>query len=498
MNNIFYTNLKNQVIRYIVFAFVSLFFITDINAEIRGPEGFADIVESLTPAVVNISTSQKMRKLPRQQLPFGDGSPFEDFNQFFERFMMPRGMLDEDGNQKRLVSLGSGFIIDPAGYVVTNYHVVAEADEITVKLTNNKELEAKIIGFDKTTDIALLKIDYKKPLPFVKFGDSDKSRVGDWIIAIGNPFALGSTVTSGIISANGRDIISESLVDNFIQTDAAINTGNSGGPMFNMRGEVIGVNTAILSTPNSGGNIGIGFATPSSIVAPIIDQLKKGGKVKRALLGIVLQPVSDDIAESIGAKSSEGAIVVDVAKNSAAARAGIEVGDVILDFNGHDIKTVKTLARVVGASPIDEKLPIEILRNGKKITLYVTFKDEDGIKETLKNKLQNITDDILSQNTKEVMGAYISKLNSEIREKYGIKKSVDGLIILKFKRNSIWHMRGLKIGDVLISANQQELSSLDQLEKIIKSTRQANKKTVLLLVYRGGIQLFIPLPVSEK
>ena len=466
---------------------LSLFCMSNVSAETHTPQGFANIVEPLMPAVVNISTSQKIRRFHRPQAPFGEGSPFEDFNQFFERFMTPRGMFDDGENQKRLVSLGSGFIVDPEGYVVTNYHVIAEADEITVKLSNNQ------------TDIALLKVDHKKPLPFVKFGNSEESRVGDWIIAIGNPFALGSTVTSGIVSANGRDILSESLVDNFIQTDAAINTGNSGGPMFNMKGEVIGVNTAILSTPNSGGNIGIGFATPSSIVGPIIEKLKKGGKIKRALLGIILQPVTDDIAESIGANSNAGAIVVDVAKNSAASRAGIEVGDVILDFNGQDIKTIKTLARVVGSSPIGQKLPIDILRHGKKTTLYVVFTDDDGADQSnIKATLKNLTDDMLSQNTKEIMGGYLARLNSELRDKYNVKKAIDGIVLLKFKRNSIWHVRGLKVGDVVISANQQEMTSPEHLEKIIKTARKDNKKTVLLLVYRNGIQLFVPLPVNNK
>lgn len=482
---------------YVAVFVLSLFCISNLSAEAHTPQGFADIVEPLMPAVVNISTSQKVRRFNRHHNPFGDGSPFEDFNQFFERFMGPRGMFDEGENQKKLASLGSGFIIDPEGYIVTNYHVIAEADEITIKLSNNKELTAKVKGFDKQTDIALLKVDYKKPLPFVKFGNSEESRVGDWIIAIGNPFALGITVTSGIISANGRDILSESLVDNFIQTDAAINTGNSGGPMFNMKGEVIGINTAILSTPNSGGNIGIGFATPSSIVGPIIEQLKTGGKVRRALLGIILQPVTDDIAESIGASSNDGAIVVDVAKNSAAARAGIEVGDVILDFNGHDIKTVKTLARVVGSSPIGQKLPIEILRHGKKTTLYVVFKDNDGAdRNGVKTTLKNLTDSMITQSTKEIMGGYLSKLNSELRDKYNIKKSIDGVMLLKFKRDSVWHLRGLKVGDVLMSANQQEVKSPEDLEKVIKNARKSNKKTVLLLVYRNGIQLFVPLPVK--
>jgi serine protease Do len=485
----------NKILNRMIGTVVLLLCMTGVNAEIKVPQGFADMVEPLTPAVVNVSISQKVRKSPRNQ---ADGTTLEDFNQFFERFMGPRPMLDEDDSPKKLVSLGSGFIVDPDGFIVTNYHVIAEADEVTVKLTNNQDLKAKVVGFDKKTDIALLKVDYKKPLPFVKFGDSDKSRVGDWIIAIGNPFGLGSTVTSGIISANGRDIVAETLVDNFIQTDAAINTGNSGGPMFNMNGEVIGINTAILSTPNSGGNIGIGFATPSSIVGPIIDQLKKGGKVKRAILGIVMQSITDDMAESIGTKSTEGAIVVDVIKNSAASRAGIEVGDVILEFNSHNIKTIKTLARVVGGSQIGEKIPVSILRHGKKSTVYVVFKEDDGEGDNLKSTLKDLTNNTVSKDAKEIMGGYLSKLNSELREKYNIKKSVDGIILLKFQRESIWHMRGLKVGDIVISANQQDVLSPEVLDKIIKSARKANKKTVLLLVYRAGTQLFIPLPITNK
>lgn len=464
-------------------------------------EGFANIVEPLMPAVVNIATTQKARRMPYNRL-FPDGSPFEDFNQFFERFMGPNLGTENDNfseNHKKLVSLGSGFIIDESGYIVTNYHVIADADEIAVKLSNGKELIAKVIGMDKKTDIALLKVKHNKPLPFVKFGDSEKSRVGDWVIAIGNPFGLGSTVTAGIISANGRDIASEGIVDNFIQTDAAINRGNSGGPMFNAKGEVIGVNTIILSP--SGVNIGIGFATPSSIAQLVIEQLKATGKVKRGMLGIKMQPVTDDISESLGLDSANGVLVVEVTKKSSAEKAGLEIGDVIIEFNNTAVKTPRQFVKVVSTSPINEKIPMVIVRNSKKKTLTVSLTEdkssEIAISEQDKESDHERSKKYSQFSAKEIKGAYLAKLTPVLRDKFNIDKSVNGIIVLSYKRRSSWHRKGFRPGDVIVSANQTELSSVAQLEEIIKSSKAAKRKSILLLVVNAnGMKMFVSLPID--
>jgi serine protease Do len=473
----------------------ALFTLPFNNALCNTTEGFADLVAPLMPAVVNISTTQKTKRMSHNRT-FPDGFSLEDFNQLFEKFMGP--MDNEPMDHKKLVSLGSGFIIDSSGHIVTNYHVIAEADEISVKLSGGKELIAKVIGTDKKTDTALLKVKHNKSLPFVKFGDSDLSRVGDWILAIGNPFGLGSTVTSGIVSANGREIQSEGIVDNFIQTDAAINRGNSGGPMFNTKGEVIGINTIILSP--SGGNIGIGFATPSSIVEPIIEQLKKTGKVKRGMLGVRMQPITDDVAESLGLDSTNGALVVDVTKKSAATKAGLEVGDIIIEFNKQPIKTIKQLVKIVSTSPLDQKLPIVVMRNGKKKTLTATLIEDQEIDldEPAQDKdFEKEREKKYSQfSAKEVKGAYVAKLTPTLREKFNIDRSINGLVVLSYKRRSVWHIKGFKPGDVLVSVNQVDLTSIEQLESAFKSAKSSKKKVILLLQSRGDTQVFTSLPVE--
>jgi serine protease Do len=459
------------------------------------PPGFADLVEPLIYAVVNISTVQKPSKNTGEgrPMPFPEGSPFEEFNQFFERFGQPM-LPDEEDEDRKAVSLGSGFVIDSSGYIVTNHHVIAEADEINVKFSDGKQLKAKIVGFDAKTDLSLLKVETDKPLPFVQFGDSDKSRVGDWIIAIGNPFGLGGTVTAGIISASGRDINTVGIVDNYIQTDAAINRGNSGGPMFNMQGEVIGINTAIYSP--SGVNIGIGFATPSSTAKLVIEQLKKTGKVIRGLLGVKIQSITEDIAESLGIGVDQGALVVEVGKDSPAEKAGIEVGDVITAFGNQQVTSLKKLPRIVAESPIGKETEVTILRNGNKKILKATLiesKDEQPEEESAEPGAE-----LKQYGAKEVMGGTLAALNDDLKKKFGIAKDANGLIILKVNRKTQWSLRGLKIGDVVVSANQINLKSVEQLNDIINKARSSGKKTILLLINRQGQSIFIPFSVKEK
>ncbi len=327
-------------------------------AAARGPDSISDVAEAVIDAVVNISTKQTvdMGNNAAPQLP--PGSPFEEF---FDEFFKNRH--GQGQSPRRVNSLGSGFIIDPAGFVVTNNHVIADADEVNVILNDGTTLKAEIVGRDTKTDLALLKVRPDRPLKAVKFGDSDKLRLGEWVIAIGNPFSLGGTVTAGIVSARNRDINSGPY-DNYIQTDAAINRGNSGGPLFNLNGEVIGVNTAIISP--SGGSIGIGFAVPSKTVVPVIDQLREFKEVRRGWLGVRIQQVTDEIADSLSIKPPHGALIAGIDDKGPAKPAGIEPGDVIVKFDGHDIKEMRDLPKIVAETPVGKDVEVTIIRKGKE------------------------------------------------------------------------------------------------------------------------------------
>ncbi|MCH9753983.1 MAG: Do family serine endopeptidase [Alphaproteobacteria bacterium] len=494
--------LKSFFSHIIIIGFLCASIVTPVasSKSYTPPEGFADLVEPLMPAVVNVFMTHKPKRSAKNT-PFPEGSPFNEFQQFFEKFMAPPMEPNpETFESKRLIPLGSGFIIDKTGYIVTNYHVVAEAsNKVAVKLMDGTELKAKVIGHDKKTDLALIKVNYNKPLPYVEFGDSEKSRVGDWVIAIGNPFGIGITVTSGIISANGRDIASDGIVDNFIQTDAAINRGNSGGPMFNMEGKVIGVNTAILSTV-AGGNIGIGFATPASLAQDIIQQLKKSGKVRRGKLGIRMQAITNDIAESMSLDNKHGVLVVEVIDGSAADKAGLKVGDVIVAFDHNKVKTLKELARIIGGATIGKPLPFQIIRKGKKVSLEATLtEDQESIVEhSIQDSDQELPKEKYSEfSPQEILGAQFATLTPELRNKFGVPLTTDGVIILNMTRKSVWYARGLKPGDVVISANQSKIDSATQLNRIIKSAKFARKKSILLLVSRKEYQFFAPIPLHN-
>jgi serine protease Do len=385
-------------------------------AAARGPDGFADLAEKLLPAVVNISSTQVSHERAQRgpEIPqFPPGSPFEEFFRDFLDRNRP------DAPPRRVTSLGSGFVIDPSGYVVTNNHVIEDADEITVILQDNTNLKAKLVGKDTKTDVALLKVETDKPLPAVKWGNSDKARVGDWIIAIGNPFGLGGTVTAGIISARARDINSGPY-DDYLQTDASINRGNSGGPMFNLDGEVIGINTAIFSP--SGGSIGIGFAIPSSLAHNVVDQLRQFGVTKRGWLGVRIQTVTDDIAENLGLPKAKGALVAGVTEGGPAEKGGIQPGDVITAFDGKDVPDMKRLPRIVAETPIDKEATVDVWRKGKSTRLKV--KVGELKEEEADDKSGTPAPEAQPRETATVLGLTLSALTDQLRERYKIDPGV--------------------------------------------------------------------------
>src|SRR6201994_4501313 len=390
-------------------------------AQARGPDGIADVAEKVIDAVVNISTSQtveaKNTPSPNERgaapkLP--PGSPFEEF--FDDFFKNGRGGPGGGGDMAphKTTSLGSGFIIDASGIVVTNNHVIADADEITVIMNDGSKFKADLVGVDKKTDLAVLKFTPNKPLTVVKFGDSDKLRLGEWVIAIGNPFSLGGTVTAGIVSARNRDI-SQGPYDNYIQTDAAINRGNSGGPLFNLDGEVIGVNTLIISP--TGGSIGIGFAVPSKTVAGVVDQLRQFGELRRGGLGVRIQQVTDEIAESLSIKPARGALVAGVDDKGPAKPAGIEPGDVVVKFDGKDIKEPKDLSRVVADTAVGKEVDIVIIRKGDEQTKHVTLgRLDDGDKAVqVANKTQEPAE---KPATQKGLGLDLATLSKDLRSRY--------------------------------------------------------------------------------
>jgi serine protease Do len=430
-------------------------------------------------AVVNISTSQTIDSKvgPMPQLP--PGSPFEEF--FDEFFKNRRGQGDNPNREhtpRRVNSLGSGFIIDASGIVVTNNHVISDADEINVILNDGTKLKAEIVGRDQKTDIALLRVKPDKPLKAVKFGDSEKLRLGEWVIAIGNPFSLGGTVTAGIVSARNRDINSGPY-DNYIQTDAAINRGNSGGPLFNLNGEVIGVNTAIISP--SGGSIGIGFAVPSKTAMPVIEQLRQFGETRRGWLGVRIQQVTDEIADSLGMKQARGALVAGVDDKGPAKPAGIEPGDVIVKFDGHDIKEMRDLPRVVADTPIGKDVQVTVIRKGKEDTKTVKLgRLEDGEKKAALAKNEGTPEE--KSVVKKTLGLDLSNLTDDLRKRYKIKDSVKGVVITAVEDGSAAADKRLAPGDVVVEVGQEPVSSAADVQKKIDQLKKDGRKSALLLV----------------
>ncbi len=447
------------------------------------PDSFADLAEKLLPSVVNISTTQIAKKRERgPEIPqFPPGSPFEEFfKDFFDRNR-------PDGPPRKSTSLGSGFIIDASGYIVTNHHVIEDADEVTVILHDDTNLKARIIGRDPKTDLALLKVEPKKPLTAVRLGDSDKVRVGDWILAIGNPFGLGGTVTAGIISALKRDINSGPY-DSYLQTDASINRGNSGGPMFNLNGDVIGVNTAIYSP--SGGSIGIGFAIPATQARLVIDQLRQFGKTKRGWLGVRIQTVTDQIAESLEMGKARGALVAGVTEKGPAESAGVKSGDVIVSFDGKAIVEMRDLPRFVAETPIDKQVAIRVLRNGKPMDLRVKVGE---LPEDVKERKASGVED---KSSLEMLGLTLTPLNDALMETYKLDSRAKGVLVTDVKEGSAGKKAGLQPGDLILEVAPDTVATPEEFKDKVAKARQAKRKTVLLLTERKKVRQFIVLPVS--
>ena len=448
----------------------------------RGPDNIADVAEAVIEAVVNISTSQKVEArgaTPMPQLP--PGSPFEEF---FDEFFKNRRGPQQGENQnrerapRRVNSLGSGFVIDPSGIVVTNNHVISEADEINVIFTDGSKLRAELIGKDQKTDLALLKVKSDKPLKAVKFGDSDKLRLGEWVVAIGNPFSLGGSVTAGIVSARNRDINSGPY-DNYIQTDAAINRGNSGGPLFNLEGEVIGVNTAIISP--SGGSIGIGFAVPAKTVVAVIDQLQQFGETRRGWLGVRIQQMTDDLAESLGVKPARGALIAGVDDKGPAKPGGIEPGDVIVKFDGRDIKEMRDLPRIVADTPVGKDVEVVIVRKGKEETKTVRLgRLEDGEKAIQAAAKPGAPEE--PSVVKKTLGLDLSDLTADLRTRYKVKEAVKGVVITGVEQGSNAAEKRLVPGDVIVEVAQEQVASATDVQRRIEQLQKEGKKSALLLV----------------
>ncbi|WP_061027497.1 Do family serine endopeptidase [Bradyrhizobium sp. CCH5-F6] len=468
-------------------------------AHARGPDGIADVAEKVIDAVVNISTSQTVEAKggggnTMPQLP--PGSPFEEFfDDFFKNRRGPGGGSKggENNQPRKTNSLGSGFIIDTAGVVVTNNHVIADADEIHVILNDGTKIKAELVGVDKKTDLAVLKFKPTKPLVAVKFGDSDKLRLGDWVVAIGNPFSLGGTVTAGIVSAKNRDI-SSGPYDSYIQTDASINRGNSGGPLFNLDGDVIGVNTLIISP--SGGSIGIGFAVPSKTVVGVVDQLRQFGELRRGWLGVRIQSVTDEIAESLNIKPARGALVAGVDDKGPAKPAGIEPGDVVVKFDGKDVKDPKDLSRVVADTAVGKEVDVIVIRKGQEQTKKVTLgrlQDPDKVQAAVK------TDEPAPEKpaTQKALGLDLATLSKDLRTRYKIKDSVKGVVVTNVDANSDAAEKRLSAGDVIVEVAQEAVSSGADIQKRVDQLKKDGKKSVLLLVSNGEGELrFVALSVQ--
>ncbi len=457
------------------------------------PPSLAPLADRLSDSVVNISTTQAQKGpqgVPLPKVP--KGSPFEEF---FDDFFQKRG--GKSPPERKVSSLGSGFVIDAEGLIATNNHVIEGADEIIINFHDGTKLKVdKVIGRDTKTDIALLKVNPKKPLKAVPLGSSAKMLVGDWVMAIGNPFGLGGSVSLGIISAKQRDINSGPY-DDYLQTDAAINKGNSGGPLFNMDGEVIGINTAIISP--TGGSIGIGFSVPSDTVISVVDQLKQYGEIRRGWLGVKIQTVTEEIAETLGIAENTGALVAGVSPEGPAAVAGIVGGDVILKFDGKDVSTMRGLPKIVAQTQIGKSVDVEFLRNGQKKTLKVAVGRliEDDDKPTPVTATGPKPGAGKGASVASMLGLKLSVLTDELRAKFGLDAKIKGVVVIEIDPASPAAQKSIRIGDVVVEAAQEPVASPDDVARSIDKVKKANRKAVLLRVEdsKGDLR-FVAVPIS--
>ena len=464
---------------------------------VTAPQGFADLVSPLLPAVVNVSTRTLAKSKPygRGELPLDPNlpsGPLEDMLRDFFEQQIP--------SQRDASSLGSGFIISPEGLVVTNYHVIEGADEITVILNDNTRLRATVVGRDYRTDIAVLKVESKVKLPFVTWGDSDKLRTGDWILAIGNPFGLGGTVTAGIVSTIKRDISAQNLggsgadyVPGYIQTDASINVGNSGGPMFNMQGQVVGINRAIFSP--TGGSVGIGFAIPSAVAKKVVEQIQQYGRTKRGWLGVRIQAVTEDIAEGLGFKAVEGALVGSVIPNGPAAKAKLLPGDIILKVGDVPVKDSRTVPQLVGDMVVGSSVPLTVWRKGKTFVQNVVVgefeeAEDAGIIESPEKKSPS--------KDQSVLGISFRALTSEVRRQTGITEDVTGILVTDVDPKSNAALKGIQPGDVIVEVSQEDVSKPEDFLVLIEKAKKAGRKSVLLLINREDEMRYVSIKIREE
>ncbi|MCA3666087.1 MAG: DegQ family serine endoprotease [Methylobacterium sp.] len=461
----------------------------------RAPDGFADLAERVMDSVVNIKASQRVaqRNVPAPQVP--PGSPFEDlFNDFFNR-QGPRAPQQGPQPNQRSQSLGSGFVIDSSGIVVTNNHVIAEATDVFVVFNDGSELKAEVLGKDPKTDIAVLRVKSDKPLKAVKFGDSDKARVGDWVMAIGNPFGFGGSVSAGIVSAKQRNIRSGPY-DSFIQTDAAINKGNSGGPLFNMAGDVIGINTAIISP--SGGSIGIGFSVPSNLAMPVIQQLREFGETRRAWLGVAIQDVDDETAEALKLGATRGAMVTGVDEKGPAKPAGIEREDVIVRFDGQDIKSSRDLPRIVALTPIGKEVDVVVVRQGREVVRRVTLGRLDESPQQASFQQNDPRNANPSSGANIVPGLNLGALSPEARRRFNVKDGIEGVLVGQVDPNSTAAERRISAGDVIVEVQREPVKSLADIRKRIETLKSQGQKRALFYVASGpeGTLRYVTLPLE--